>query len=96
MVFGFINCYGGTMKNRLVIAILIVLQTALAGELVGQEKTAKVPKGPILKAQDWPQGRGFAVGDTIPDIPLVDLEGNEVRFSKFLGKRYVLYCWASW
>ena len=61
------------MKNRLVIAILIVLQTALASELVGQEKTAKVPKGPILKAQDWPQGRGFAVGDTIPDIPLVDL-----------------------
>ena len=27
---------------------------------------------------------------------LVDLNGNEVRFSQFLGKRYILYVWASW
>ena len=45
---------------------------------------------------DWGPGRGFRAGDTLPDIPLVDLEGNEVRFSQFLGKRYILYCWASW
>lgn len=44
----------------------------------------------------WPKGRGFRVGDTLPDIPLVDLAGEEVRFSRFLGKRYILYCWASW
>lgn len=45
---------------------------------------------------DWDRGRGFDKGDTLPDIPLVDLQGNEVRFSQFLGKRYILYCWASW
>jgi hypothetical protein len=45
---------------------------------------------------DWGPGRGFREGNTLPDIPLVDLEGNEVRFSQFLGKRYILYCWASW
>jgi hypothetical protein len=45
---------------------------------------------------DWAEGRGFREGNTLPDIPLVDLEGNEVRFSQFLGKRYILYCWASW
>ena len=45
---------------------------------------------------DWGAGRGFRVGDTLPDIPLVDLQGREVRFSEFLGKRYILYCWASW
>ena len=47
-------------------------------------------------ADEWQEGRGFDVGDTVPDIPLVDLDGGEVRFSEFLGKRYVLYCWASW
>jgi len=44
----------------------------------------------------WGTGRGFRKGETLPDIPLVDLQGNEVRFSQFLGKRYILYCWASW
>jgi len=44
----------------------------------------------------WGSGRGFRKGDTLPDIPLVDVAGNEVRFSQFLGKRYILYCWASW
>lgn len=45
---------------------------------------------------DWGPGRGFRKGDRLPDIPLVDLDGNEVRFSQYLGKRYILYCWASW
>lgn len=44
----------------------------------------------------WEKDRGFGKGDTLPDIPLVDLNGNEVRFSQFLGKRYILYVWASW
>ena len=44
----------------------------------------------------WGAGRGFGKGDTLPDIPLVDVAGNEVRFSQFLGQRYILYCWASW
>ena len=44
----------------------------------------------------WKKGRGFRVGQTLPDIPLYDMRGQEVRFSKFLGKQYVVYCWASW
>ena len=44
----------------------------------------------------WGRGRGFRKGETLPDIPLVDVGGKEVRFSQFLGKRYILYCWASW
>jgi hypothetical protein len=44
----------------------------------------------------WEKGRGFRVGQTLPDIPLYDMQGQEVRFSKFLGKQYVVYCWASW
>lgn len=45
---------------------------------------------------DWGKDRGFRPGQTLPDIPLYDLDGNEVRFSTFLGKQYILYCWASW
>ena len=45
---------------------------------------------------DWGKTRGFLVGQTLPDIPLIDLGGNEVRFGKFLGKRYIIYGWASW
>ncbi len=45
---------------------------------------------------NWGPGRGFRVGQTLPDIPLIDLDGREVRFSEFLGKRYIVYCWASW
>ena len=45
---------------------------------------------------EWGPNRGFAVGQTLPDIPFQDMNGGEVRFSRFLGKRYILYCWASW
>lgn len=63
-------------------------------------KLSQSPKGqpeqvPPYNAR-WGAGRGFREGQTVPDIPLVDLEGREVRLSKFLGKRYILYCWASW
>lgn len=44
----------------------------------------------------WGEGRGFRPGQTLPDIPLMDMDGREVRFSQFLGKRYIIYCWASW
>lgn len=58
-------------------------------------EAADSPDTPAYNA-DWGKGRGFRVGQTVPDIPLVDLKGGEVRFSKFLGKRYILYVWASW
>jgi hypothetical protein len=44
----------------------------------------------------WGKGRGFRTGQTLPDIPLYDLNNKEVRFSKFLGQQYIIYCWASW
>lgn len=51
---------------------------------------------PVGHISGWGKGRGFEIGDTLPDIPLVNLDGAEVRFSRFLGKRYILYVWASW
>ena len=44
----------------------------------------------------WGKERGFRKGQTVPDIPLYDLDNKEVRFSKFLGKQYLIYVWASW
>ena len=58
---------------------------------VGEGRTA----APGYNAE-WGRGRGFGKGETLPDIPLVNVGGNEVRFLQYLGKRYILYCWASW
>ena len=63
--------------------------------VAGSEKAGVDPDVSAYNAL-WGSGRGFQVGQTVPDIPLVDLEGNEVRFSRFLGKQYIIYCWASW
>jgi hypothetical protein len=83
-----------------------VVRSSLAAEIVNADGTVKIKLSedaadsdvndtPAYNA-DWGPGRGFRRGDTVPDLPFVDLDGNEVRFSKFLGKRYILYCWASW
>ena len=53
------------------------------------------PQAPSYNAS-WGAGRGFRTGQTLPDIPLYDMDGTEVRFSRFLGKQYIIYCWASW
>lgn len=77
------------MRTILPILLLLIPMSSIG---LAQKEAAI----PYAYANNWPEGRGFDVGKTVPDIPLIDLEGNEVRFSNFLGKRYVLYCWASW
>jgi hypothetical protein len=82
------------------------VRSSLSAEVVAGDGTVKIKPSdysadsdandiPAYNA-DWGPGRGFRQGDTVPDLPFVDLDGNEVRFSQFLGKRYILYCWASW
>lgn len=63
--------------------------------LLKPEKIAPDDDLPAYNAA-WGKGRGFRPGQTLPDIPLTDVKGNEVRFSAFLGKKYIIYCWASW
>lgn len=79
-------------ESTLLVSISVKGKTAFA--------TPKDPTEPIDLTEGynsaWPAGRGFNLGETVPDIPLVDMKGQEVRFSEFLGKRYILYCWASW
>ncbi|MEM7013187.1 MAG: hypothetical protein AAF585_17075 [Verrucomicrobiota bacterium] len=50
----------------------------------------------IISGVSVAQERGFMVGQMLPDISLTDLKGDEVRFSDFLGKQFVIYGWASW
>jgi hypothetical protein len=68
-----------------------------AGRLI-LEPNAAANSDPDVPAYNaaWGEGRGFRIGQRVPDIPLVDLDGREVRFSKFLGRQYIIYCWASW
>ena len=83
-----------------------IVESSLRADVVAQNgrvflRTAGQP-GPAVGEgipaynADWGDGRGFSQGDTLPNIPLMDMQGREVRFSKYLGKRYILYCWASW
>lgn len=73
-----------------------IVKTGDAVTLRPQRKASNAdPDLPAYNAE-WGPGRGFRVGKTLPDIPLYDLQGNEVRFSRFLGKQYIIYCWASW
>ncbi|MGF1581816.1 MAG: TlpA family protein disulfide reductase [Gemmataceae bacterium] len=74
------------------------LSPLLAGNGGGSDNklpTKSDQRDPAYNAE-WGQGRGFRVGQTLPDIPLYDLDGKEVRFSKYLGKQYIVYAWASW
>ena len=41
-------------------------------------------------------GRAVGVGDRAPDFTLPSLDGVDVRLSDYLGKRVVLFMWASW
>ncbi len=74
-----------------------VEETGKPGEaLLKPTKAAGEETSPPAYHADFGPGRGFQKGQTVPDIPLYDLNGKEVRFSDFLGKRYLLYIWASW
>lgn len=76
---------------------LSVSADVVDGRLRLQQAPEKAAASVKSTAYDvWGPGRGFEVGQTLPDIPLVDMNGREVRFSSYLGQRYILYCWASW
>jgi len=73
-----------------------IKQTPAGIRLIPRDAALRENEQQSLYHADWGTGRGFQKGQTLPDIPLFDLDGKEVRFSKFLGKQYIIYCWASW
>ncbi len=40
--------------------------------------------------------RTIAAGDTAPDFELPSLSGGSARLSNYLGRKVVLFMWASW
>ena len=89
------------MLDATVVSRALSCRIIANGDVITVEKLGDLGRGESAPQGNsyntkWPVGRGFGVGETLPDIPLVDLKGEEVRFSQFLGKRYILYCWASW
>lgn len=36
------------------------------------------------------------VGDQMPDLTLTDINGGEIQLSRYAGKKYIIYMWASW
>ncbi|MBI2477164.1 MAG: hypothetical protein HYV60_00440 [Planctomycetia bacterium] len=91
----------GVMLDADVVSRALSCRIIVDGDKITLDKIGDLELGTTAPQEEsynakWPAGRGFGVGETLPDIPLVNLQGDEVRFSQFLGKRYVLYCWASW
>ena len=39
---------------------------------------------------------GVNVGDEAPDFVLPSLDGQQVRLSDYLGRKLILFMWASW
>ena len=39
---------------------------------------------------------GLEVGMKVPDVALTDMNGNSVSFSQFIGKKLIVFNWASW
>lgn len=89
----------------------LFIDAAKLGRVMGFKVTSdddRITLEPTGKAEDsdtsdvptyhdaWGKDRGFRKGQTLPDIPLVDMQGHEVRFGNFLGKQYIIYGWASW
>jgi peroxiredoxin len=36
------------------------------------------------------------IGDRMPALTLTAIDGSEMRLSRYAGKKYILYMWASW
>ena len=89
----------GLFIDAEVLARTLRFEIELKGERITLRKrsapNSEVSAAPAYNAA-WGKGRGFRPGQTLPDIPLYDMAGKEVRFSQYLGKQYVIYCWASW
>jgi peroxiredoxin len=41
-------------------------------------------------------GIGVHIGDEAPDFVLPSLDGQQVRLSDYLGRKLILFMWASW
>lgn len=82
----------------LTFALGFSIQTNADHVVIDKQPITNYPDGLVVDSltSNWKRGRGFETGQTLPDIPLIDLSGGERRFADFLGKRYILYCWASW
>ncbi len=88
-----------------ILSLAMLVSMVLSPAIYSQDDSTSISNSSPEEAQpasppgittQWPKGRGFGVGQTVPDIPLYDMKGNEVRFSRYLGKQYILYVWASW
>ena len=82
---------GAGWQQRIAMAAVSMVTLFPAGECASQE----LQELPAYHT-DWGPGRGFEVGQRVPDIPLFDMQGKERRLGEFLGQPYVLFCWASW
>lgn len=83
----------GGEKSRTIDGVLRVSLRALA-ESTGHSLAISADR---IELSHSPKPRGtLAVGETLPNVILTDLDGNPVHTADFLGKRILICTWASW
>ena len=95
------------MKNKTLLITLIVLLVVLGAAAVFYPKLSAGMQGQQLATTPTPAPTEAAPEETqpettepepvaVPDFTVLDWDGNEVKFSDYLGKPIVLNFWAYW
>lgn len=75
----------------------LVLATTLLSGAVPTERVEAQQVDPASATSPAPAMSALRVGDTIPDVSVLDRDGKELKLSQALGKKVVLVdFWASW
>ncbi|MFC2067420.1 peroxiredoxin family protein [Chloroflexota bacterium] len=72
---------------------VVLFMIAMLGLLLIQ---ACAPSSQAMQDGQQEATVGIKVGEIAPDFTLLDLDGNEVKLSEFLGKRVFINFWATW
>ena len=60
------------------------------------QSTEEIPEGSEAAEATEATGQTEPEPETVPDVTLLDAEGNSVKLSDFFGKPIILNFWASW
>jgi len=79
-----------------IIAVLALLLVVGWGIYDYSQSNKKKPATATQALQSEEVEVGIKKGQRAPNFTLLDLEGNEVELSDFIGKKVILNVWATW
>lgn len=74
------------MKIRIVLITIMIAFGVYGFTTIGENENAVI----------IPEGKGYNVGQTAPDMQLVSITGERMKLSDYRGKMVLIDFWASW